>query len=212
MKIESLAVGMLAEQTYFIIDETTKKTFVVDPGDDANIINRKIDEEGLKVEKILLTHGHFDHIGAVEEVRKHTGCKVVIHTEGKNYLEDVNYNLSPMFGGYLTLKADEYVAHGDVVTLEGTDIEMKVIHAPGHTRDGVAFYSDKYKVAFVGDIIFKESIGRTDFPGGSSADLIKNIKEHIFTLDKEVRLYPGHGEPTTVGYEILHNAYFNMFE
>lgn len=212
MKIESLAVGMLAEQTYFIIDEQTKKTFIVDPGDDASIINRKIDQEGLKVEKILLTHGHFDHIGAVEEVRKHTGCQVVIHTAGKLYLQDVNYNLSPMIGSHITVEADGYVEHGDVITLEGTDIELEVIHAPGHTKDGVAFYSKKYKVAFVGDIIFKGSVGRTDFPGGNAADLIKNIKERLFTLDKDVTLYPGHGEATTVGYEILHNAYFNMFE
>ncbi|MDA3731496.1 MBL fold metallo-hydrolase [Niameybacter massiliensis] len=212
MKIEVLSVGALAEQTYFIIDEATKKAFIVDPGDDAAIINQKIDQEELKVEKIILTHGHFDHIGAVEEVRHHTGCKVVIHEEGKRYLEDVAYNLSTMLGGALTLQADEYVQHGDIITLDGTDISFKVLHAPGHTKDGVAFYSEKYKVAFVGDIIFRGSIGRTDFLGGNSVDLIKSIREQIFTLDKEVVLYPGHGPATTVGDEILHNPYFNMFE
>ncbi|MEF9959058.1 MAG: MBL fold metallo-hydrolase [Niameybacter sp.] len=212
MKIEKLVVGMIGEQTYFIIDEATKKAFVVDPGDDAAIINRKIDADGLQIEKILLTHGHFDHIGAVEEVRRHTGAKVVIHEEGKRYLEDVAYNLSTMFDGFLTLQADEYVQDRGVITLKGTDISLEVIHAPGHTKDGVAFYSHKYKVAFVGDIIFRGSIGRTDFLGGNTTDLIHNIRERIFTLDKDVVLYPGHGPSTTVGYEKLHNASFNMFE
>lgn len=213
MRIECMTVGMLQEQTYFVIDETTKQTFIIDPGADAEKLIHKIDGEGLKVEKILLTHGHFDHIGAVQAIREHTQCEVVIHEEGKLYLEDARYNLSIAFGEQaLTFQADQYVKAGDVVQVEGTELCFKVLHAPGHTKDGVAYYNETHQIAFVGDIIFRGSIGRTDFIGGDMATLIKSIRTQLFTLEKEVTLYPGHGEPTTVGFEKLHNPYFNMFE
>lgn len=213
MKIERMTVGMLQEQTYFAIDEATKKAVIIDPGADEHAIIHKIDEEGLKVEKILLTHGHFDHMGAAAAIKGHTNCEIVIHEEGKRYLQDPNYNLSSLYGdGALVLEADKYVKAGEKVSVEGTDLSFEVIHAPGHTLDGVAYYNDAHKIAFVGDIIFKGSIGRTDFKGGDAATLLRSISLGIFTLEKEVTLYPGHGEPTTVGFEILNNPYFNMFE
>lgn len=213
MKIERVTVGMLQEQTYFAIDEKTKQAFIIDPGADEYALIHKIDTEGLKVEKILLTHGHFDHIGAAAAIKAHTNCEIVIHEEGKRYLEDPRYNLSTAFGdGAMTLQADQYVKDGDVVQVEGTDLKFEVIHAPGHTLDGVAYYNDAHKAAFVGDIIFKGSIGRTDFIGGDMATLIRSIRAGIFTLEREVTLYPGHGDPTTVGFEVLNNPYFNMFE
>ena len=213
MKIERMTVGMLQEQTYFAIDEKTKQAVIIDPGADEHALIHKIDADGLKVEKILLTHGHFDHMGAAAAIKAHTGCEIVIHEEGKRYLEDSRYNLSTAFGdGAMTLKADLYVKDGDQVEIEGTELKFKVIHAPGHTLDGVAYYNDAYQLAFVGDIIFKGSIGRTDFIGGDMATLIRSIKTGIFALEKEVTLYPGHGEPTTVGFEVLNNPYFNMFE
>ena len=213
MKIERMTVGMLQEQTYFAIDETSKRAFIIDPGADEEAIIHKIDQDGLKIEKILLTHGHFDHMGAAAAIKAHTGCEIIIHEAGERYLQDPTYNLSSTFGyGSMRLTADHYVKAGDTVVSEGTDLSFKVIHAPGHTLDGVAYYNTEHQIAFVGDIIFKGSIGRTDFIGGDAATLLRSISEGIFTLAKEVTLYPGHGEPTTVGFEILNNPYFNMFE
>lgn len=213
MRIERMILGMIQEQAYFIIDEASKRAFIVDPGDEANKIMSKINQEGLKLEKILLTHGHFDHIGAVEALKQATGAEVVCHTQGPMYLADPAYNLSGMMGGpSFTVKADTFVEAGETVVMEGTDIALKVIHVPGHTVDSIAYYSEQDKVAFVGDIIFQGSVGRTDFPGGNAALLISSIQENLFVLEQEVTLYPGHGPATTVGREKLTNPYFNLFD
>ena len=212
MKIVMMTLGMMQEQSYFIIDEATKRAFVVDPGDQADKLLKYINQEGLKLEKILLTHGHFDHIGAVEALREATGATVICHTEGKIYLEDISYNLSAMTGEPFTLKADRYVADGEHIKMEGTPIDLEVVYAPGHTLDGIAFYEASQKALFVGDIIFRGSIGRTDFKGGNSVQLITSIKNKIFTLPNDTVIYPGHGPSTSVGHEKNTNAYFNMFE
>ena len=204
---------MVGTNCYVVYNENTKECFVVDPAAPSAPLVEFIRTEGLQLQGILLTHGHFDHIGAAAAIKAHTNCEIVIHEEGKRYLEDPRYNLSTAFGdGAMTLQADQYVKDGDVVQVEGTDLKFEVIHAPGHTLDGVAYYNDAHKAAFVGDIIFKGSIGRTDFIGGDMATLIRSIRAGIFTLEREVTLYPGHGDPTTVGFEVLNNPYFNMFE
>lgn len=213
MKIECMVLGMVQTNTYFIIDEDTKRTILIDPAANAEAILRRVGEEGLVVEKICLTHGHFDHIGAVEAVKEATGAEVIIHSQGKQYIEDASYNLSSAFTGRsMTAKADTYVEDGETVVLEGTAIQLKVIHVPGHTMDGVAFYSEDYGVAFVGDILFRGSIGRTDFPGGNISMLLKGIQEELFTLPEDVTIYSGHGEPTTIGHEKRTNPSFHLFD
>lgn len=213
MKIDRLTVGMLQEHTYFIIDEASKRAFIVDPGAEPKRILDKVANEGLSVQGILLTHGHFDHVGAVVEVREALGCPVIIHECGKAYIQNADYNLSSVFAGKeVIFEADRYVNQGEKIVLEGTDIEMQVVFAPGHTSDGVAYYNEVDKVAFVGDIIFNGSIGRTDNPGGDMATLLKSIKENIFTLPGETVLYPGHGAPTTVKHEINTNPFFNIYD
>ncbi len=212
MKIVTMTLGMIQEQSYLIIDEATKQTFIVDPGDEANRILAYLEKEGLKLHKILLTHGHFDHIGAADALRVHTGAPIVCHTKGKMYLEDISYNLSAMGGEPFTLQADEYVEDGEHISLPGTSIDLEVIHIPGHTQDGVAFYEAGQGVVFVGDIIFSGSIGRTDFKGGNTVELLTGIQQKLFTLPDDVTIYPGHGPQTTVSHEKNTNAYFNMFD
>ena len=213
MKIETLTLGMFQTNTYFIIHEPTGRTIVVDPAAEAGTILQKSKKEKLTIEKICLTHGHLDHIGAVEVLAQETGAEVIIHKEGEKYLQDGNYNLSTVFtGSLIQAKADHYVEEGDVVELKGTDIALKVIHAPGHTLDGIAYYSELYKAAFVGDIIFKGSIGRTDFLGGDTASLLKSIETKIFTLPEDVCLYSGHGPVTSVGHEKATNPHFHLFD
>lgn len=211
--IKAITVGMLQVHTYFFIDDKTKHGFIIDPGDEADKILAKISQEQAVIEKIILTHGHFDHIGAVQKLRETLGCPVLIHEEGKQYLEDASWNLSGIYGRAYTFSADEYVKHGDVITLEANpEMSLKVIHAPGHTADGIAFYSEKQHIAFVGDIIFNGSVGRADHPGGDTNRLLSSIKAQIFALPDETILYPGHGPSTTVGREKATNPFFNLYE
>lgn len=213
MKIDRLTVGMLQEHTYFIIDEASKKAFIIDPGAEAKRILDKIANEGLEIQAILLTHGHFDHIGAAVEIREALGCPIVIHECGKAYISSADYNLSSVFGREdVTFEADRYVNKGEQIVLEGTDVTLEVVFAPGHTLDGVAYYSEAEGVAFVGDIIFNGSVGRTDNPGGDMGTLLKSIRENIFTLPGETVLYPGHGGPTTVKQEKNTNPFFNIYD
>ncbi|MEG0352948.1 MAG: MBL fold metallo-hydrolase [Cellulosilyticaceae bacterium] len=213
MKIERMTVGMLQEHTYFIIDEESAKAFIVDPGAEPHRILEKITADGLSVEGILLTHGHFDHIGAVTQIREELGCPVIIHECGKAYISNPDYNLSSVFAREdVVFEADRYVEHGDMVEIAGTDISLKVVFAPGHTSDGVVYYSDKEKVAFVGDIIFNGSIGRTDNPGGDMTTLLVSIKKNIFTLPEETVIYSGHGESTTVKREKNTNPFFHIYD
>lgn len=208
--IANMTVGMIQEHTYFFIDDKTKHGFIVDPGDEGERILEYIKKEGFVIEKILITHGHFDHIGAVSFLKNALNVPVVIHTEGKQYLEDARLNLSGSFKGPFTLKADEYVGEGDEIVLAANpEMKLRVIHVPGHTLDGVAYYAEKEEVAFVGDIIFAGGVGRSDFPGGNGALLLQGIREKIFTLPDETLICPGHGETTTVKDEKATNPYFN---
>ena len=213
MKIEQLTVGFLQEHAYFVVDEITKHGFIIDPGAEADVILKKVEKEGLIIEKILLTHGHFDHIGAVSKIREALGCKVVAHERGVDYLENADWNLSGMFGGdRITLQADCYVKHGDKIVLEANpEITFEVIHIPGHTTDGVAYYNEKNNVAIVGDIIFDGSVGRTDNPGGDMGMLLKYIPQRLFVLPEETVLYCGHGAMTTIKKEKHTNPFFNMY-
>lgn len=211
--IQSLTVGMLQEHTYFYIDEETKHGFVIDPGAEAERLLTYIKEKDYIIEKILLTHGHTDHIGAAAKLREVLGCEIVIHQEGKIYLEDPSWNLSSQLGTPFTLSADRYVEHGDEIALEANkDFKVRVIYAPGHTADGVAYYAEKDGVAFVGDIIFEGTVGRSDLPGGNSNRLLSAIRAQIFTLPESTILYPGHGNATNVKKEKETSPVFNFFD
>lgn len=211
--IENLTVGMLQEHTYFYIDEKTKHGFIIDPGAEAERLLAYIKEKEYVIEKILLTHGHTDHIGAAAKLREILGCEIVIHQEGRIYLEDPNWNLSSQFGAPFTLSADHYVEHGDEIALEvNKDFKVRVIYAPGHTADGVAYYAEKDGVAFVGDIIFEGTVGRSDLPGGNSNRLLSAIRAQIFTLPETTILYPGHGNATNVKKEKETSPVFNFFD
>jgi glyoxylase-like metal-dependent hydrolase (beta-lactamase superfamily II) len=211
--IKVLTVGMIQEHAYFFIDDTTKHGFLIDPGDEPARILAQIEKEGFIIDKILLTHGHYDHIGAAEVIREKLGCPIIIHEEGRQYLEDPTWNLSAHHGRGITLHADQYVQHGDKIVLEGNvAMTLKVIHAPGHTSDGVAYYCEEQQVAFVGDIIFNGAIGRSDKPGGNMNRLLSAIRAQIFTLPDETLLLPGHGDSTTVKKEKMSNPFFNLYE
>ena len=161
-----------------------------------------IQRKGWTIEKILLTHGHFDHTGAVNELRSVLGVPVLAHRRADEYLLDAHMNLSEGSGVPVIIRTVTYLDDGDIVPLDADPaFALDVIYAPGHTTDSVVYYSPKDRVAFVGDTIFKGSIGIWDFPGGNLADLQRSILEKIFTLPEDTALYSGHSVPTTVGEE-----------
>ena len=194
--------GYFAENCFFYIDDRTKHGFVIDPGAQGRKLLALIQRYGWVIEKILLTHGHFDHTGAVDMLRNTLQIPVMAHRRADEYLLDPVRNLSSLCGPPITVENVEYLDDGDRISLLADQNKaLKVIYTPGHTTDSVTFYSEMNRVAFVGDTIFKGSIGNCGYPGGDAAKLRGSIIGEIFTLPDDTVLYSGHSERTTVGAE-----------
>jgi len=194
--------GVFATNAYFYIDDETRHGFLIDPGAQADELLKIIARENFTIEKILLTHGHFDHIGAVNELQARLNVKVCMQRNGRDYVKNPVWNLSSYFGLDMTLDDVTYLDDFSEITLDvNKNFGVKLIPLAGHTTDGAVYYSAKDSVAFVGDSIFLNSFGRTDFPGGDEFTLYKNLKEKVLTLPEETILLSGHSEPTTVGNE-----------
>ena len=193
---------ILTTYAYFYIDESSKRGFLIDPAAESEKLLQIIKENGWIIEKILITHGHFDHIGAVERLAKELNIPYYIHTNGKQYLIDPQMNLSSFFEKNIRLSDAQYLKDNDEINLTSSpDIKLKVIYTPGHTADSVIYYDENNNLAFVGDTIFKNSEGRTDLPGGNTSQLYNSIKNKIITLPDNTTLYSGHTEKTTVHNE-----------
>ena len=192
---------MITVNAYFYIDESTQHGFLIDPGAEAGRLLGIIKDNNWIIEKILLTHGHFDHIGAVEKIAEELQIPYYIHKNGKDYLENGEMNLSAVWSEEILLFDAQYLQDGDIVSDKTNNIKLKVIHTPGHTTDSVLYYDEENHVAFTGDTIFKSSYGRTDLPGGNYQQLISSIKEKVLKLPDNTLLYSGHSESTTVESE-----------
>ena len=203
MFVKQVVVADIIEtNAYFYIDEKTKHGFLIDPAAQADVLTGIIKENGWTIEKMLITHGHFDHIGAVDELHRQLNIPYTAHQNGKEYLTNGRLNLGDYCNRIFNLTEAEYVQENDEIILDAdTSVKLKVIHTPGHTQDSIVFYDAVNNTAFVGDTIFKGSIGATHFPGGDFSQLTRNIREKIFVLPPQTVLYTGHSEPTTVGAE-----------
>ena len=200
--VEVNVFGVLDENAYFFVDDSTKHGFLIDPGAQADELLKIIDERGWTIEKILLTHGHFDHIGAVNELQRKLKIPVCMSKSGDLYAKNPKMNCSIFYGNKIVL--DDVTCLDDdseIFLSSNPNFGVKLIGAPGHTLDGAIYYSSAEGVAFVGDTIFRNGCGRTDLPGGSELELMKTIREKIFTLPDETTLLCGHGEPATVADE-----------
>lgn len=199
MEIKVLTVGVVSTNCYLCFDEM-KRGFIVDPGDNAKEILNIVKEENIQVEKILLTHGHFDHMEAADKIREALGCEIIAGKNEKELLLDPSMNLSrTLVYRDTTLFADTFVSENDVITVG--DLKFSVIETPGHTIGGICFYNEKEKVLFSGDTLFSNSIGRTDCPTGDFRALVRSIKGKLFVLPDETTVLPGHGDFTTIGCE-----------
>lgn len=204
MVIHTLTLGMFAVNNYLIHPPNSSKAILIDACEDYPAILQKIEDLNLELVYLINTHGHGDHIAGNKPIIEATGAKLCIHHLEAPYLEDPQLNLSGWMGARLqSPQPDQLLEEGDEISLEG--ISLKVLHTPGHTPGHITLVGDG--VAFVGDVIFRESIGRTDFPGGSYEQLIETIQTKIYSLPDDMILYNGHGPHTTVAHE----KHFNPF-
>ena len=202
-------IGDMAVNCYIVTDIKTGKTAVIDPGYYTSLLDKTLREIGLEnIEYILLTHGHFDHISGVNALLKETNgsAKVVIHTDEEKILRDPMKNLSAMFTNtpITNVKPDIFVKDGQMITLGESDI--KVMHTPGHTPGSVCYIYGKS--IFSGDTLFHRSAGRTDFPCGSSEQLMASLKR-LAALEGDYDVYPGHNDTTTMNEERRYNPFIN---
>ena len=204
-KIDSRILGMVGTNCYLLCNMDIKECVLIDPADSRDEISRMIDESGCSLKGILLTHGHFDHIMAADAVRDKYGVKVYASCDEKNTLEQPHINLGEAYGLKLSVKADVWHKDGEILKLAGFDIEA--LHTPGHTEGGSCYYIREIGVLFSGDTLFCGSVGRTDFPGGSMSEIVRSIKEKVMVLPDDTKVYPGHGEGTSVGYERENNPF-----
>lgn len=196
--VKNMVLGMIMTNCYIAYNDVVKEAFIVDPADSADEIQLKITELGVKPVAILLTHGHFDHIGAVDELRDKYKIKVYVYEDEKDVMTS-DANLASMIGKRMSVEADEYLRDLQTIIIGGEKIQ--VIHTPGHTKGSCCFYLPDEKVLFSGDTMFCQSFGRTDFPTGSMSQLISSIKNRLLKLDDDVKVYPGHNEETKIGFE-----------
>lgn len=206
MKVRALTVGPIMENCYILYDEKTLDGIIIDPGAEANLILAEVAKLKLHIKYIVDTHGHADHIGANREVGEALHCKLAIHEDDVPMLSDPNLNLSSSgyMGKLITSQPADVILHENDV-IEFGNCKLRVIHTPGHTPGGICLVGEG--VVMSGDSLFAGSIGRTDFPNGSMRDLIAALKAKIITLNPDLKVYPGHGGPTTIGYERDTNPY-----
>ena len=205
MKVEKFSIGIISTNCYLAINDETRQAVVIDPGACPSYLIGHIKSEGLKIEAILLTHGHFDHIMGLDGFVKEFQVPVYVHEDDEPMMKDPDMNQSSVYTAGYTF--DKAIATKDGQVLKFAGYEFQIMHTPGHTPGGVCYYVESEKVLFSGDTLFQESVGRTDFPGGSMSDLIRGIKEKLMALPDDVLVYPGHMGETTIGHERTHNAF-----
>jgi len=204
MIIETLVVGPLAVNCYIVADEQTRAGIIIDPGDEPERIAKRVAELRLHVDRLVATHGHVDHVGAVEPLKKLLGAKFCLNRKDERYVVHTAES-GAQFGmaGLENPTVDIYLQEGDAVVFGRQT--LRVIETPGHTPGGIILVGDGN--AFVGDLVFAGSIGRTDLPGGDYATMIASLEEKLLLLPDEVKLHPGHGESTTVAIERRYNPF-----
>lgn len=210
MKIHTFVLGDYGTNCYCLRStESAKDCLIIDAGLDADKLINALVQKQLNPLALILTHGHIDHIAGVNDLReKFPDMKVYIHKLDAEMLVDPMCNLSIMMGDSFKAKpADCLVEEGDLIELAG--IKLHVLHTPGHTPGGISLYSPEQGVVFSGDALFADSVGRTDFPGGSMTQLVSGIKEKLFTLPDDTEVFPGHGPATTIEREKKYNQYLS---
>jgi glyoxylase-like metal-dependent hydrolase (beta-lactamase superfamily II) len=206
MILEMLTVGPFQENCYVLGDEASGVGAVVDPGDEAARIAMAVEQTGLEIGSIILTHAHIDHVGGVTALVDEYACPVLMHAEAEPMLEQLPTQALMMglrFGKVPTV--DRHIGEGE--TLEIGDLRLRPLYSPGHAPGHLAFYIEDEGLVLSGDALFAGSVGRVDLPGGSMEVLMRSIEERLMTLPDETRVYPGHGPQTEIGSERATNPF-----
>ncbi len=206
LDITSIVVGPLWVNSYLVWDRATGDGILVDPGDEGERLIETIRSSGVKIKSIIITHGHFDHIKDAGYVSSALKAPVLAHKDEVPLIEHVAEQ-AVMFGlpPVKPPRIAGYLNDGDVVSVSSYSFEVH--STPGHSPGSITLYSRSEGVAFVGDLIFHESVGRTDLPGGDDDTLLASIRRHILSLPDSTKLLAGHGEPTTVAHERAYNPF-----
>ena len=208
LDLRILPVTPFAQNCSLLFDTVSKKGVLVDPGGEAKKLMEEAKALGVEVQQIWLTHGHLDHAGGAEDIRAAMDIPVIgPHKDDQFWMDDIELHWAnyghPGMGKNIV--PDRYLNDGDVLTL--ADVDFQVVHTPGHTPGHVVIYNLDMKIAFVGDVIFRGSIGRTDFPKGNHQDLLDSITGKLWPLGDDMRFIPGHGPMSTFGQERIDNAF-----
>ena len=203
--IQQRVLGMVSTNVYVCMHAETKEAFIVDPADDADEIIRLVSAMGAKPCAILLTHGHFDHIMAVKEVKEKYQIPVYACRQEEAMLAEPTVNMTAVYGRSCSIKPDVLLDDGQIFEAAGFSIQM--FHTPGHTKGSCCYYIEDEGVLFSGDTLFCGSVGRTDFPGGSSAEIVRSLHKLVDALPEDTEVFPGHDTSTTIGYEKRYNPF-----
>lgn len=207
MRIEPIVVGPLQVNCYLLLCEETGQAAVVDPGADAESILQAVKEADCEVVMIINTHGHFDHIGANKQIKEATGAELLIHADDVQLLSQAGLHAS-VYG--LSVEEspmpDRLMAEGDILQIG--NLAVKVLHVPGHSPGSVCLHVENSLI--VGDVLFAESIGRTDLPGGDHQLLINGIREKLLVMADDTVVHPGHGPDTSIGHEKRSNPFVSF--
>ena len=204
--IKALTVGSFAANCYIVGSTSTKQGIIIDPGADAETILRTVQQTGLSISIIVITHAHMDHVGALREVQQKTNAQFAIHEAEKGFIFSTPMRMLTSLGVSPVKsppRPDRLLKDGDVIDLG--DLHFEVLYTPGHSSGGICLLG--HGVVFSGDTLFKLGIGRTDFPGMSHERLMKSIREKLMVLPDATVVYPGHGPPTNIGDERRGNPF-----
>lgn len=197
MLVKKTVLGVYQENAYIIVDETTRDALIIDPGDEGESLVKYLESMKINLKAILLTHGHVDHVGAVDAVRDAFSVPVYISEIDMKFIEQRKMAFGKM------RRADFFLKEGDEFIFAGKKVQ--IIETPGHSRGSLSYYVDG--LLFSGDVLFQNSVGRTDLPGGNMEELLYSIKEKLMKLPGETRVFPGHGPETTLAMEKAFNGY-----
>lgn len=199
---ELMVEGVFLENCYFYIDSHSKSGFIIDPGAQPGLILDTVIRNGWNIEKILLTHGHFDHFGAAVQLKERLGAPIYIYPSDAPYLINPDLNLSGNYPNPIIVSHYEELYDNEIIHLKSNSgFYLKVIHTPGHTPGSVTFWSPEEKIAFVGDLLYQHGPGLTNFPGGNRKELERSIVDKILTLPDDTLLLSGHSSPISVADE-----------